>query len=82
MIGNPSLLLLERPMKSVLTSWLPKLVTAVDRLRARGTAVLWFAGNSSDASSDLIAPVSHFRVASSSLVTLSEPISVQSEAAS
>ncbi|MGB7327869.1 MAG: hypothetical protein WBD31_23540 [Rubripirellula sp.] len=72
MIGSPSLVLLERPMKSVPTVWLPKLVAAVNRLRQRGAAVLWFAGNSSEASAELIPPVAHFRLVSESLQPIAD----------
>ncbi|TWU57183.1 P-loop NTPase family protein [Rubripirellula reticaptiva] len=72
MIGNPSLLLLERPMKAVPPLWLPKLVAAVNRLRQRGAAVLWFAGNSSEASAELIPPVAHFRLVSASLQPIAD----------
>ncbi|TWU56707.1 nickel transporter ATP-binding protein NikE [Rubripirellula tenax] len=58
---HPSLLILERPMRSVATTWLPALVRAVEKLRRRGTAVVWFAGSAAEASDDLSKPVLHFR---------------------
>ena len=42
-LGTPSLVILERPLQSLsAATWLPKLVDAIDTLRSRGAAVLWF----------------------------------------
>lgn len=41
-LGSPKLLLLERPLQFLSTAWLPKLIGAIDQLRSRGAAVLWF----------------------------------------
>jgi ABC-type ATPase involved in cell division len=43
-LGTPKLILLERPMQFLSAAWLPKLIRAIDQLRARGTAIVWFAG--------------------------------------
>jgi ABC-type ATPase involved in cell division len=40
--GSPTLLLLERPLQFLSSSWLPKLLESIDELRQRGAAVLWF----------------------------------------
>ncbi len=41
-VGSPALLLLERPMQFLSSSWLDKLLESIDELRQRGAAVLWF----------------------------------------
>ncbi len=43
-VGSPTLLLLERPMQFLSSSWLQKLLDSIDELRQRGAAVLWFTG--------------------------------------
>ncbi|QDT02343.1 Cell division ATP-binding protein FtsE [Rubripirellula lacrimiformis] len=70
LIGSPALLLLERPMRSVPTIWLSRLAESVNELRDRGTAVLWFAGNPTDANGSFTDPVQHFRLSGGKL----EPI--------
>ncbi len=62
LVSRPRLLLLERPMQSVASSWLAKLMDAVEQVRASGTAVLWFTGNSSDANADFATKISHCRL--------------------
>jgi phospholipid/cholesterol/gamma-HCH transport system ATP-binding protein len=41
-IGSPKLLILERPMNALSPTVLPKLIDAVNEIRGRGAAVLWF----------------------------------------
>lgn len=62
LVTRPRLLLLERPMQSVASSWLPKLLVAINEVRSAGAAVLWFTANAADASSDLGERVSHGRL--------------------
>ncbi|CAN0475334.1 unnamed protein product, partial [Hapterophycus canaliculatus] len=55
LIHRPKLLILERPMQFVSSKMLPKLVTAVNELRAIGSGVLWMT-NSGIANEDLVTP--------------------------
>lgn len=55
LIHRPKLLILERPMQLVSSKMLPKLVTAVNELRAIGSGVLWMT-NSDIANEDLVIP--------------------------
>lgn len=62
LVSRPRLLLLERPMQSVASLWLPKLLAAINEVRTAGTAVLWFTANAADAAADLGDHVSHGRL--------------------
>lgn len=42
-LGSPILLILERPLQHLSSEWLPKMLQAIEHLRASGTAVVWFA---------------------------------------
>jgi phospholipid/cholesterol/gamma-HCH transport system ATP-binding protein len=44
-LGSPALVILERPLQFLSTTWLPKLVDAIEAIRSRGAAVLWFTSN-------------------------------------
>jgi ABC-type ATPase involved in cell division len=59
-LGNPKLILLERPMQFLSVQWLPKLIRAIDQLRARGAAVVWFAGASEVTSATPAEPFRRF----------------------
>ena len=40
-LGKPELLILERPMRSLPNEWFPRLTSALDKLRAGGSAAIW-----------------------------------------
>jgi phospholipid/cholesterol/gamma-HCH transport system ATP-binding protein len=67
-IGKPALLILERPMRSVSLSLLPKFIEAVDDLRRRGTSVFWFTNNHAVVTENLSPPLFHFEVRNEELV--------------
>ena len=56
LIGNPNLLILERPMNSVPNAMLAKLVEATNESRNRGAAVIWFTNNVPDRHDDFAKP--------------------------
>jgi len=56
LIGKPALLILERPMNSVLIGQLPKLVEAINDARKNGAAVIWFTSNVGDWSDQMDSP--------------------------
>ncbi len=56
LIGQPALLILERPMNAVPITRLPKLVEVINEVRKQGVAVLWFTSNATDLSDDLESP--------------------------
>lgn len=62
LVTRPRLLLLERPMQSVTSSWLPKLLAATNEVRTHGAAVLWFTASAADAAADLGDHVWHGRL--------------------
>ncbi len=66
-IGIPSLILLERPMRSVAPASLPLLITTVDEACRSGAAVIWFTSNSSETSELATRPISRFRLIGGSL---------------
>ncbi len=55
-LGTPALLILERPMKRVSATLLLKFVEAVNRLRRKGAAVVWFTSNESDHCNTIASP--------------------------
>ena len=59
-LGNPSLVILERPMRFVAANLLDKLAAAVEELRRAGSAVVWLGGNPDETKSLLAGPVHHF----------------------
>lgn len=56
-VGSPALLLLERPLQFLSSSWLPKLLESIDELRQRGAAVLWFTSEEELVPTDSLQPL-------------------------
>jgi len=71
LIGEPALLILERPMKSVLTDQLSKLIGAINDVRKNGTAVIWFTSNPSDLSDEMASPRIDYKLSKGKLHKLS-----------
>ena len=60
-LGTPALLILERPLQFLSPTWLPKLVDAIETIRSRGAAVLWFTSDHDLDSTALASPLFRLR---------------------
>ena len=67
LIGEPTLLILERPMNSVSITRLNKFVEVINEVRKHGTAVVWFTSNVGDLSDDLESPKMDYKLSDGSL---------------
>lgn len=65
--NHPRLLILERPLRFMLESLYDNFVSAIDELRAKGTAVLFFAGDRDEYQLEFRKPVLHWSIVSGSL---------------
>ncbi len=55
-LGPPALVILERPLRFLTTQWTAKLIDAINELRSRGAAVLWFSSEPEPAAANLSPP--------------------------
>ncbi|MDV6032759.1 MAG: hypothetical protein F9B45_22270 [Phycisphaera sp. RhM] len=69
MANHPRLLILERPLRFMLESLYDNFVSAIDDLRASGTAVLFFAGDRDEYRLEFRSPVISWRIINGTMNT-------------
>lgn len=72
-LGNPSLVILERPMKTLDGDKLSPLVDSVNEIRKQSAAVIWFAGSDEEISLDWPGNVMRFQSSDGKLITIRQP---------
>lgn len=61
MIGDPSLVILERPMRTLDPEMIQPLVNCINQIRKQSTAVIWFTSSGDESSQSFDEPVHHYQ---------------------
>ncbi len=70
LLGNPSLLILERPVRDLPSEWIPPLLAELDRRRAAGAAVIWIQKWPAPLAAEALKPTLHFEVESGNITRI------------
>ena len=70
LLGQPYLLILERPIRDLPAEWIPPLLAEVERRRAAGTAVIWIQKWPPPLAAEALKPTLQFEVESGNITRI------------
>jgi phospholipid/cholesterol/gamma-HCH transport system ATP-binding protein len=72
LIGDPALLILERPMRTLDPEMITPLVTSINQIREQKAAVIWFTGSDYEMKQNFTGTVRHYQLKDGKLIPSSE----------
>lgn len=70
LMGKPSLLILDRPVRDLPSEWIPPLLAELDRRRVDGAAVIWIQKWPAPLAAEALKPTLHFEVESGNITRI------------